>query len=57
MDKITRAQLIALGGAPNARFAVFRPDASLYFVTTAELALRDEDYWRWQGYELKEVVE
>jgi hypothetical protein len=35
MKTITRAELLALGGAPDALFAVFYPSGELYFTTTA----------------------
>lgn len=57
MRTIARADLIAMGGAPDARFAVFYPDGSLYFCTSAKAASRDEDYWSGQGRELRQVIE
>lgn len=49
------ADLIALGGAPDATHAVFHGDGDLYFCTNAKVPERDEDYWRDQGYTLKRV--
>ena len=46
MKTITRAELQALGGAPDALFAVLHADGTLYFSTTAPEAERDEYRWR-----------
>lgn len=56
METIPRADLLVLGGAPDARFAVFDPDGSLFFCTTAKAAEDDEDYWRGHGRTIKRVI-
>jgi hypothetical protein len=56
MDKITRAQLLALGGAPDALYAVFHKDGTLYCCTTASIAANDGDFWRDRGFTIKEVT-
>lgn len=56
MDKITRAELLELDGAPDATFAVFREDGSLYFCTNAKVASEDEDFWMYRGFTIKEVL-
>lgn len=57
MDKITRTALLELGGASDARFAVFNSDGSLYLCTIAKRAEEDELYWEARGYTIKEVVD
>ena len=56
MRTIAQSDLIALGGASDARYAVFEEDGSLYFCTTSKDAYRDEDYWSGQHREIKQVV-
>ena len=56
MNVIKQADLVALGGAPDARYAIFEEDGSLYFCTTSKEAYRDEDYWSGQRREIKQVV-
>lgn len=55
MKTITLAVLIASGGAPDAPFAVFNADGSLYFCTTAKRAGNDDDFWRDRGFEIRRV--
>jgi hypothetical protein len=55
MRTIPRVDLIALEGAPDAHYAVFNADGSLYFCTTAKRAGNDEDYWRAGGFEIRQV--
>ena len=55
MRTIPRADLIALGGAPDAGYVVFHTDGSLYCCTTAKQARNDEDYWRAGGFEIRQV--
>lgn len=57
MDKITRAQLVALGGPSNARYAILHTDGTLYCATSSKVAANDSDFWRDRGYVLKEVVD
>lgn len=58
MDKITRAELLALDGAPNATHACFNPDGTLYFC--AELTNpddeREDEFWRARNYTMKRVT-
>ena len=57
METIKKAELIKLGGAPDARFAVFYQNSDeIYFCTTAN-AKHDESYWTEKGYTIKEVVD
>ena len=56
MEKITRSELIKLGGAPDARFAVFHKDGELYFCATVSTK-HDESFWKEKGYTMKEVTE
>lgn len=56
METIARAELLALDGAPDATFAVFRADGSLYFCTNAKEPSEDEDFWRYRGFTIKEVT-
>ena len=55
METILLADLLALGGSPDARFVALHPDGSIFFCTTARAAEHDEDYWRDLGYTLKRV--
>ena len=57
MKTITRKELVDLGGAPDARFAIFYASGELYVCTTAATALLDEAYWAERGYTCKQVVE
>lgn len=57
MDKIQRKDLIALGGAPDAKFAVFNADGSLYCCTTHLASDLDDDFWRNENRSIKEVVD
>ena len=60
MLTITREELLALDGAPDATHAVFRNDGSLYFcaslVLPDEYMTHEEEYWRGQGMTMKEVT-
>uniref|UniRef100_A0A6M3KGI1 Uncharacterized protein n=1 Tax=viral metagenome TaxID=1070528 RepID=A0A6M3KGI1_9ZZZZ len=57
MDKIIRADLITLGGAPDATHACFHGDGTLYFC--AVLTNLDDDiedaFWRSEGKTMKRV--
>ena len=57
MDKITRAELSALGGALDAKFAVFNADGSLYCCTTHLASDLDDEFWRNENRRIKEVVD
>jgi hypothetical protein len=56
---ITKAELVAMGGAPDARFACFYPDGTLYFVISSPRFdfEGERDYWYNRGYSLKKVVD
>lgn len=56
METISRAELIKLGGAPDARFAIFHGNGQLYACTSAPEAEGDDDYWRFRGFILKRVI-
>jgi hypothetical protein len=56
MKTITRAELLALGGAPDALFAVFYPSGELYFTTTAPEAEVDRVVLLGEYCETKKVV-
>lgn len=54
---MTRAELIALGGSSDARYAIFNDDGSLYACTSAAIAANDDEFWRSRGYRIVEVID
>ena len=48
MKTISRADLVALGGAPDAWFAVLNADGSLYISVAAQVS---HDQYRWHDIE------
>jgi hypothetical protein len=57
MKSILRSNLVKLGGAPDAKFAIFYHSGDLYFCTTHEHVPVDEGYWAERGYTCKEVID
>lgn len=57
MEKIARTTLINMGGAPDARYAIFNPDGSLYCCTTHLATDLDDEFWRNREHRIKEVVD
>lgn len=58
METITRAELIALDGAPDATHATFRKDGTLYFCVNIQGMQEDDEaeYWKSQGFTMKKVT-
>ena len=56
MDKISRQQVLDMGGAADAKFVIIDSQGDLYCCVNAKLTEDDHDFWRAGGYTLKEVT-